>query len=199
MKKFTFYWLDGKRSVLEGAGPADALNKAGYGQGAIAALDFHAEGDNDEYFWGSKTLDGPKEWHKKSATIRVRMMAFATGADEPIIYRDVHIPYLIPQVGGGYRRMNGSKVTTDKLLQMVFEWGQNDFQPQKINSVSAYDVVEIVNGSDTELWNVEPMGFRQITEEQFKPFHAATSRDRQFWDWDKNGLPTEIDQQTSQP
>lgn len=47
--KFTFYWLDGKREVLEGKSPVDALNNAGYGQGVIAALDFYANGDDSEY------------------------------------------------------------------------------------------------------------------------------------------------------
>ena len=49
MKTFTFYWLDGKRDVLIGSNSADALNRAGYGQGAISALDFWCEGDNQEY------------------------------------------------------------------------------------------------------------------------------------------------------
>ena len=49
--KFTFYWLDGKCEVLEGDAPEHALEKAGYGNGAIKALDFFARGDNKEYIW----------------------------------------------------------------------------------------------------------------------------------------------------
>ena len=41
---FTFFWLDGTREVLEGNSPADAANKAGYGAGAIHALDFWKPG-----------------------------------------------------------------------------------------------------------------------------------------------------------
>ena len=51
MKKYTLYWLDGKREVVEGNSISDAVNAAGYGYGALKALDFWAEGDNDEYRW----------------------------------------------------------------------------------------------------------------------------------------------------
>lgn len=50
-KQFTFYWLDGKRNVLNGDNPANALTLAGYSNGAVRALDFWAEGDNQEYEW----------------------------------------------------------------------------------------------------------------------------------------------------
>jgi len=55
MKNFTFYWLTGKREVLKGNDQADALNKAGYGQGAVRALDFWAHGDNNDYVWNAIT------------------------------------------------------------------------------------------------------------------------------------------------
>ena len=54
---YTFYWLTGRREVLQGSDPANALNRAGYGGGAVRALDFYAEGDDDRYAW----LDG--KWH----------------------------------------------------------------------------------------------------------------------------------------
>ena len=50
-KMFTFYWLTGLRDVSCGVDAADALNKAGYGEGAIRALDFYAEGNNHDYEW----------------------------------------------------------------------------------------------------------------------------------------------------
>jgi hypothetical protein len=49
--KFTFYWRDGKREVLDGKDPADAMNKRGYGNGALRALDFYSRGENNEYAW----------------------------------------------------------------------------------------------------------------------------------------------------
>ena len=51
MKKFTFFWLTGKREVFEGSDTANALNNAGYSQGALRALDFWANGDNNDYVW----------------------------------------------------------------------------------------------------------------------------------------------------
>ena len=58
MNKFTFYWLTGKREVLEGDKPLQALNDTGYGGGAVRALDFYAEGDNKEYVWDKEN----REW-----------------------------------------------------------------------------------------------------------------------------------------
>lgn len=59
-KKFTFHWLDGH--VTESTGPdvATAFNRAGFGGGAIAALDWYDEEDQssteivyDGYFYDS--------------------------------------------------------------------------------------------------------------------------------------------------
>jgi len=60
-KKFTFYWGDGLRQVLQGDTPANALNEAGYGGGAIAALDFYVSGDNTEYTWDNNIKGWVKE------------------------------------------------------------------------------------------------------------------------------------------
>jgi hypothetical protein len=54
MKKFTFYWLTGKREVFEGHDSANALNNAGYSQGALRALDFWANGDDNDYVWNAE-------------------------------------------------------------------------------------------------------------------------------------------------
>jgi len=64
--KFTFFWLDGKREVLEGADSADALNRAGYGAGAVRALDFFAHGDNDNYVWDARTGG----WERKDREVK---------------------------------------------------------------------------------------------------------------------------------
>ncbi len=58
---FTFYWRTGTRNVLYGMNPSDALNKAGYGAGAIVALDFHASGDVDTYKWNATF----RQWESK--------------------------------------------------------------------------------------------------------------------------------------
>lgn len=61
MKTWTFYWLTGEREVLKGKTAADALNRAGVGRGALPALDFHAEGDEDDYVWNATE----RTWEKK--------------------------------------------------------------------------------------------------------------------------------------
>ena len=43
MKKFKLYWLDGKVELIYGNTISDAFNKAGYGAGALRALDYHEE------------------------------------------------------------------------------------------------------------------------------------------------------------
>lgn len=43
MKKFVLYWLDGKTETVEGSDIADAFRRAGYGGGAIRALDWFEE------------------------------------------------------------------------------------------------------------------------------------------------------------
>jgi hypothetical protein len=48
---FTLYWRDGTRHVIPGNDVADAMTKAGFGGGSVAALDFHAAGDDRDYRW----------------------------------------------------------------------------------------------------------------------------------------------------
>lgn len=58
---FTLYWRDGKREIVKGTDVADAMNHAGYGQGAVKALDFYSKGVDYDYEWNT----GTKEWHRK--------------------------------------------------------------------------------------------------------------------------------------
>jgi len=60
---------------------------------------------------------------------------------------------------------------TNKLLDLVFKFGQNDFQPQKIYSVSCGDVVEYKN----KYYMVCSVGFKKITKEQFDNLTPPTS------------------------
>lgn len=55
MAKFTLYWLTGSREVVEGKDAADAMNNAGYGGGAVRALDFYAKGDDHDWEWVAAT------------------------------------------------------------------------------------------------------------------------------------------------
>jgi hypothetical protein len=58
---FTVYWRSGQRDIVKGKDLADALTHAGYGQGAIPAMDFHCNGIDDSYEWNRET----KEWDRK--------------------------------------------------------------------------------------------------------------------------------------
>lgn len=60
--KFTLYWRTGDREVVQGRTVAEAMTLAGYGGGALRALDFWATGDNTEYWWDAKERD----WHNKT-------------------------------------------------------------------------------------------------------------------------------------
>ena len=62
--KFTFFWLDGRREVLEGDSVADAFNSC-YSAGAMRALDFYASDDNDEYEWNKSN----RSWDRKEPLI----------------------------------------------------------------------------------------------------------------------------------
>ncbi len=54
VKVFTAFWLDGKAEIIHGKDVTEAFNNAGYGMGALAALDFHAAGNvSSEYVWNS--------------------------------------------------------------------------------------------------------------------------------------------------
>lgn len=64
-KTFTVYWRTGERQEIQGQTQAQAMSLAGYSSGAIAAVDFICEGNNEEYEWNGTT----REWHKaESAT-----------------------------------------------------------------------------------------------------------------------------------
>ena len=57
MNTYTLYWRTGKRETVQGADPAQAMTLAGYGGGAMRALDFYANGDNHEYEWDATKRD----------------------------------------------------------------------------------------------------------------------------------------------
>ena len=60
---FTLYWLTGAVQTVTGPDISTAMNNAGYGAGALGALDFHAEGTPDpDYYWNSDK----HSWRRKS-------------------------------------------------------------------------------------------------------------------------------------
>ena len=51
----------------------------------------------------------------------------------------------------------------EDLLDAVFKFGQNDFQPKPYPSVSVRDLILLPNGE----WHiVDPIGFRQLTDKE---------------------------------
>lgn len=61
METFTLFWLDGKSELVKGKTVADAFTQAGYGAGAVRALDFTANGDKRaEYAWNKEK----RKWEK---------------------------------------------------------------------------------------------------------------------------------------
>ena len=57
MQRFYLFWLDGKQEVVEGHSIEDAFTRAGYGQGAVSALDFFSKSkfSVDEYSYNPET------------------------------------------------------------------------------------------------------------------------------------------------
>lgn len=91
--------------------------------------------------------------------VKVRMLAFG----EPGEVRNVMIPNETPEA---------------EVLDAVFHWGQNDFQPQNHCSVSMGDVIEWQDG----LHIVCSVGFRKLTAEEYAEYEAMDRRDRHFWE-----------------
>lgn len=52
--EFDLYWLDGKHEVIEGADIKSAFTAAGYGNGAVKALDFYTT-SKETYIWNKNT------------------------------------------------------------------------------------------------------------------------------------------------
>ncbi|QBX06536.1 hypothetical protein H1O16_gp123 [Burkholderia phage BcepSaruman] len=62
--QYTLYWLDGHRKViLGGATFAQSFTNAGYGAGALRALDFYASGDDNSYTWSPTKRDWERLTH----------------------------------------------------------------------------------------------------------------------------------------
>jgi len=92
--------------------------------------------------------------------IPVHMLAFY---EENGIVRDVEIPE--DQSNGIY----DGKV--DQILELVFKYGQNDFQPKDCYSVSVGDVAQV----GFEYFICMPIGWKQLSRDEFKKLKAPTS------------------------
>lgn len=77
--------------------------------------------------------------------IKVEMWAFKSGK----VTREVTIPY-------------EEGMSTDEILNLTYQFGQNDFQPQRCCSVSVGDIVVLPNG-DRHM--VMDCGFMQVPKD----------------------------------
>lgn len=61
--RWALYWRNGERQIVEGPDAATAMNNAGIGAGALAALDFYKKGAEDHgYRWSADD----RRWVKKT-------------------------------------------------------------------------------------------------------------------------------------
>jgi hypothetical protein len=58
MNRYRFHWRDGTTNEGEGRDAADALNRLGFGRGAVAALDYYERVDGI-VFGGNDKLSPP--------------------------------------------------------------------------------------------------------------------------------------------
>lgn len=92
--------------------------------------------------------------------IRVRLLAFC----EAGTVREVNVPT---------EEMAGDAAAQ---LERVFYWGQNDFQPLPLCSVSVGDVAELGD----RFYVCRPLGWAEISEAELTAYENLPRRDRQF-------------------
>lgn len=67
-RTFTLFWKDGKKEEVKGDTIASAFNNAGYGRGAMAALDFFKDGETtEEWVWDPAV----KDWVSKGTEVTI--------------------------------------------------------------------------------------------------------------------------------
>ena len=90
----------------------------------------------------------------------VRMLAYgAPGETRTVDVPDAEVPPGTPD---------------EDILERVFYYGQNDFQPKPHPSVSMGDVIEL--GDD--FWMIRAIGFRRMTKMELVQYVATPRRDR---------------------
>ncbi len=62
MQKYTLYWLSGRKEVVKGDNIKSAVANAGYGGGAMGALDFYDDGDTRGKWIWHKWSSGHSTW-----------------------------------------------------------------------------------------------------------------------------------------
>ena len=62
MATYTVYWRTGQRELIRGRSKAEAMTLAGYGGGAVRAIDFIADGECNDWTWDPAS----REWNSKT-------------------------------------------------------------------------------------------------------------------------------------
>ncbi len=72
--------------------------------------------------------------------------------------------------------------SVNELLERIFYWGQNDFQPKPFPSVSVGDVVHLTTvGGHTRYFLVSGVGFTELTAESYQKYKAMDPSDRRMY------------------
>ena len=71
----------------------------------------------------------------------------------------------------------------ERKLERVYYWGQNDFQPRQLPSLSVGDVVEL----EDKFFLVNVAGFRELTAAEVEEWAKIPQRDKIFHEWVNRG------------
>jgi len=99
-------------------------------------------------------------------TYRVFMTAFGCPGD----IRDVDIPEI----------KDTNSLTHEGICNIIYKYGQNDFQPKPYPSVSMGDIIEIPTMGDPHYFVVVRIGFKKLSQKQMMEFMHSTQRDRRL-------------------
>lgn len=108
-------------------------------------------------------------------TYKVRMMAFG----KPGEIREVDVP------DGEL----GANPSTLDVLSMIWEYGQNDFQPKQHPSVSCGDVIDL----NDDHYLVCGVGFRRITPTELAEHQARERVDRSIFAMQSCGVDVSLE------
>ena len=81
---------------------------------------------------------------------KVKMLAFGNPGEIRIVD--------VPENRFIMEDYHDKRVSLEECLQIIFRYGQNDFQPKKHPSVSVGDVIEF----DNKNYRVDPIGFSEV-------------------------------------
>lgn len=90
MKFFTIYWLGGNRSVVNGKDIADAFSRAGYGGGAVNAIDWYDEGVSETHFYNKQE----RQW-ERYVPLHIYCTAFNDVKDKLASFLEKHHEIII--------------------------------------------------------------------------------------------------------